>query len=154
MSRIVLVSTTLVMALAVAGCETLTPVLPDSRTVETTGSISRPQSEEPILVYRPEIGLVRGTRPVLAGLGVPLQPEPGHNRALAACREAVQAEAGKLGAREVEAVSAGPERHNNRGQFVGPVRIRITYERLVGYEVREATVRCVVDQTGKLVGTV
>jgi hypothetical protein len=72
---------------------------------------------------------------------------------VAACREAVQAEAGKLGARSVEAVSAGPEQRNLHGQTVGPVPVRITYERVGGYEVREATMRCVVDRSGKVVGT-
>src|SRR4051812_42683260 len=80
-------------------------------------------------------------------------PARGPNRAVAACREAVQAEAGKLGARSSEAVSAGPEQRNRQGQTVGPVRVRITYERLGGYEVREATMRCVVDRSAKVVGT-
>ena len=93
---------------------------------------------------------MRGTRP---GLAAPLRPARGLNRAVAACREAVRAEAGKLGARSVEAVSAGPEQRNPQGQTVGPVRVRITYERLGGYEVREATMRCVVDRSGKVVGT-
>ena len=56
-------------------------------------------------------------------------------------------------ARSVEAVSSGPEQRNPQGQTVGPVRVRITYERLGGYEVREATMRCVVDGSGKVVGT-
>src|SRR5690242_1614890 len=116
MKRIALVSTVLVMSLVVAGCENLAAILQGSRAVEITGSISRAQGGEPILVYRPESGLVRATPSVLAGLGTPLQPEPGRNRAVKACREAVHAEAGKLRARQVEAVSAGPEHRNSKGQ--------------------------------------
>jgi len=62
----------------------------------------------------------------------------------------VWAQAAKRGAREIEAVSAGPERLNEQGQVVGRVRIRLTYERSGSYEVTEATVTCVVDQTGKI----
>ena len=118
-----------------------------------TGAIQRRPGEEVATTYVPGVGLVRGTRPALAGLASPLRPARGLNRAVAACREAIQAEAGKLGTRSVEAVSAGPEQRNPQGQTVGPVRVRITYERLGGYEVREATMRCVVDQSGQVVGT-
>ena len=119
----------------------------------TTGAIQRRPAEDVDVTYVPGVGLVRGTRPALAGLAAPLRPARGLNRAVAACREAVQAEAGKLGARSVEAVSAGPEQRKPQGQTVGPVRVRITYERLGGYEVREATMRCVVDHSGRVVGT-
>jgi hypothetical protein len=112
------------------------------------------QDEKSVLAYYPQIGFVRGTRTVLARLGIPLEPAPGPNRTVEACREAVWREAAKLGARDIEAVSAGPERRNEKGQFVGPVRLRITYYKLLGgYEVREATLTCIVDPEGKFVST-
>jgi len=146
------VGATLVAALSMGGCADLGAALRDGGAVATTGAIQRRPAEE-VVTYVPGVGIVRGTRPALAGLAAPLRPARGLNRAVAACREAVRAEAGKLGARSVEAVSAGPEQRNPQGQTVGPVRVRITYERLGGYEVREATMRCVVDRSGKVVGT-
>ena len=107
--------------------------------------------EEMIVTYLPQTGFVRGTRSALASFGTPLQSAPGRNRTVEACREAVMAEASRLGAREVEAASAGPDRMNEKGQFVGPVRVRITYARATGFEVREANMTCVVDQNGKIV---
>jgi hypothetical protein len=146
------VGATLVAVLSMGACADLGAALRDGGTVATTGAIQRRPAEE-VVTYVPGVGLVRGTRPALAGLAAPLRPARGLNRAVAACREAVRAEAGKLGARSVEAVSAGPEQRNPQGQTVGPVRVRISYERLGGYEVREATMRCVVDRSGKVVGT-
>ena len=81
-----------------------------------------------------------------------VKPAPGPNRTVAPCREAAWAEAAKLGARNIEAVSAGPAQLNKKGQFVGRVRMRIMYQKLLGYEVREATMTCVVDRAGKVVG--
>jgi hypothetical protein len=146
------VGATLVAVLSMGGCADLGAALRDGGAVATTGAIQRRPAEE-VVTYVPGVGIVRGTRPALAGLAAPLRPARGLNRAVAACREAVRAEAGKLGARSVEAVSAGPEQRNPKGQTVGPVRVRITYERVGGYEVREATMRCVVDRSGKVVGT-
>src|SRR3954468_7067048 len=171
MERIGPVGATLVVVLSMGGCADLGAALRDGGAVATTGAIQRRPAEDVGVTYVPGVGLVRGTRPALAGLAAPLRPARGPNRALAAGREggrgqaggvtgpvgggqkAVRAEAGKLGARSVEAVSAGPEQRNPQGQTVGPVRVRITYERVGGYEVREATMRCVVDRSGKVVGT-
>jgi hypothetical protein len=104
-----------------------------------------------VVVWVPQTGFVRGTRTTIAALGSPLQPAPGLNRTVEACRDRVQSEATKMGAQNVEAVSAGPQRRNEKGQIVGPVRMRITYARPVGYEVREAVLMCVVDSKGKVV---
>ena len=103
------------------------------------------------MTYVPQTGQVRGTRAAIASLGSPLTPAPGRNRTVQACRDVAQAEAVKLGAREIEAVSAGADRRNNKGQFVGPVCMRITYARPTGYEVRLADMTCVVDAKGKIV---
>jgi len=87
----------------------------------------------------------------LATLGSPLETAPGRNRTVEACRAVAWGEAQKLGAREIEAVSAGPDRPNGKGGFVGPVRMRITYARPDGYEVRLADMTCVVDRSGRIV---
>ena len=86
----------------------------------------------------------------MAAFEMKLRPT-GPNRTVEACRQAVWAQAAPLGAREIEAVSAGPDQLNDEGQVVGPVRTWITYERPSGYEVREATLTCVVDLEGKFV---
>src|SRR3954451_2097369 len=124
MGRIGPVGATLVAALSVCGCADLGAALREGGAVATTGAIQRRPGEEVALTYVPGVGIVRGTRPALAGLAAPLRPARGLNRAVAACREAIQAEAGKLGGRSVEAVSAGPKQRNPQGQTVGPVRVR------------------------------
>lgn len=149
MRQIVLVGTTLLASLLTPGCANIVSSLKQLSAAEAQPSTEDGQT---LLAYYPQVGFVRGSRPVLANLGSPLEPAPGLNRAVEACREAAWTEAVKLGAREIEAVSAGPERLNEKGQFVGPVRMRITYYKLLGgYEVREARLMCVVDPEGKLV---
>ena len=101
--------------------------------------------------YVPETGLVRGTPEALASIGRPLQAAAGRNRTVDACRTVVEGEATKVGARNVEAVSAGPDRLDPKGRYVAPVRMRITYARSEGLEVREAMLTCVVDRRGKIV---
>src|SRR3954454_11483311 len=112
MERIGPVGATLVVVLSMGGCADLGAALRDGGAVATTGAIQRRPAEDVGVTYVPGVGLVRGTRPALAGLAAPLRPARGLNRAVAACREAVQAEAGKLGGRSSEAVSAGPEQRN------------------------------------------
>jgi hypothetical protein len=107
--------------------------------------------EDIVTVSIPQAGEVRGTRAALATLGAPLEAAPGRNRTVEACRAVAWGEAQKLGAREIEAVSAGPDRSNGKGGFVGPVRLRITYARPNGYEVRLADMTCVVDSRGRIV---
>ena len=112
---------------------------------------SQVASEEIVTASVPQTGQVRGTRSALGSVESPFKPAPGRNRTVQACRNAVQSEAVRLGARKVEAVSAGPDRRNDKGQFVGPVRMRITYARPTGYEVRSANMTCIVDAEGKIV---
>lgn len=112
---------------------------------------SQAHGEEIITAWVPQTGYVRGTRSALASVGSPLKQAPGLNRTIQACRDVVQSEAMKLGAREIEAASAGPDRRNDKGQFVGPVRMRITYASPTGYEVRESRMTCIVDARGKIV---
>ncbi len=75
----------------------------------------------------------------------------GSNRTVSACQEAVQERAVRFGASTVEAVSAGPDHVNAKGEIVGPVWVRITYERPKGLEVREALLTCVVDRQGAFI---
>lgn len=112
---------------------------------------SRAQGEDTVLVYVPNTGFVRGTPEAVASIGARLEPAQGPNRTVDACRDVVESEASKIGARTVEAASAGPHRRNRRGQYEGPVRMRITYATQNGYEVREATMTCIVDAGGKIV---
>lgn len=115
------------------------------------GAAPEGAGEAIILSWVPQTGMVRGTSAALAGLGRPLEPMPGPNRTVDTCRDVVSGEATKSGAREVEAVSAGQERRDRKGDYFAPVRMRITYNRPSGWEVREATLTCIVDKRGKIV---
>ncbi|ACL56420.1 hypothetical protein Mnod_1423 [Methylobacterium nodulans ORS 2060] len=96
-------------------------------------------------------GFVRGTSSALAAVSKPLEASPGRNRVVAACRQAVESEAFRSGARQVEVVSAGQDRRARSGRLSAPVHVRITYDRFLGSEVREATMICVLDRTGRVV---
>lgn len=111
------------------------------------------QSGETVTAFVPPYGLVRATRETMANLGKPLESPYKTTELVAACRDMVKTEAVKRGARDVEAVAAGPERRLRGGRVSGPVRLRITYSRPDVYEVREATMTCVVDNTGRVVDT-
>lgn len=104
-----------------------------------------------ILVWVPETGYVQGTPTALASLGKPLREVPGLNRTVSPCRDVVAGEADKVGAQEVEAVSAGPQKHDRKGHIFAPVHMRITYAKLGSYEVRDATLTCIIDSKGKIV---
>lgn len=110
-----------------------------------------PVPEATTRAWVPGRGYVRGTAAALARLGEPLPSAPGENGTVEACRAAVEGEARKLGAGEVEAASGGPHRRDRAGRLVAPVLVRITYPRPGGYEVRESTLTCVVDRRGALV---
>lgn len=119
--------------------------------ISPIASRAEAEGEQTILSYVPETGFVRGTQTALAGLGRPLEPVPGPNRTVEPCRDVVSGEAVKVGAKEIEAVSAGPDQREAGGKHVGLVRVRITYARPSGLEVREATMTCIVDRKGKIV---
>lgn len=105
-----------------------------------------------VVAYVPQTGFVKGRPETVAAIGQPLQGAPGVNRALPACREVVTKEAAKNGAKDVETVSAGPTRRIASNRYEGPVRFRITYgERNGVYDVRDATLNCIVDGQGKIV---
>lgn len=107
-------------------------------------------AEDIMMALVPGTGMVRGTREALANLGTPLRAVPGRNRTVEACRNVVGGEAMKIGAKEVEAVSAGRQHRVRGGKIWAPVRMRITYAGPNGYEVREATMICVTDLRGKI----
>ena len=107
--------------------------------------------EEMVQVWAPEVGMVRGTRDAVAAWGTRLKADPGPNHTVEACRVMVWNEAEKLGARTIEAVSAGPHRRTPKGEWVAPVRMRVTYARPDGLEVKEATMTCIVDRENKIV---
>jgi hypothetical protein len=119
--------------------------------VSPVSAASQAQGEQTIVSWVPETGYVRGTPRALASLGTPLRAVPGPNRTVDACRGVVESEAMKIGARTVEAASAGPHRRNAQGHYAAPVRMRITYAMPGGFEVREATMTCIVDARGNIV---
>ena len=152
MRRPALIGSALLAVLSTTGCgEIVASAAPQPLAAFASGR----QEETAVWAYHPSLGFVRGTRPVLALLGGPLEPAQGPNRTVEACRAATWAEAVKLGGYTIEAVSAGPERVGKAGQVVGPVRLRITYQKVTGtyriYEVREATLTCVVGRDGTFI---
>lgn len=114
-------------------------------TVETEG-----KGEQTRLAYSRGSGWIRGTSEALASVGRPLPDGPAPNRAVETCRSTVEGEARKLGARQVEATSAGVERRIDKG-YQAPVLMRVTYPRLFGYEVRLSTLECVVTRDEAIV---
>lgn len=68
-----------------------------------------------------------------------------------ACRAAVEAQASKYGAQEVEAAPAGPQKRLRGGGSFAPVRIRVTYQGPRGAEIRESSLICVTDGSGQIV---
>ena len=115
------------------------------------GAAPEQASETIVLSFVPQTGFVRGTAAALASLGRPLEAAGGPNRTVDTCRQTVWSEASKSGAKEVEAVSAGAEQRSRKGDYFAPVRMRVTYQRPSGWEVRESTLTCIVDQRGKIV---
>jgi hypothetical protein len=112
---------------------------------------SEEKGEYTSLSFVPNAGFVRGTRAALDTVGRPLVAKPGRNRTVSICRDTVAGEAVKIGAREIEAVSAGPERLAGSGHFEAPVLMRVTYPKFMGYEVRLSTLTCIVDRKGGIV---
>ena len=115
------------------------------------GPASQASGEQTILSLVPGTGFVKGTSAALQTIGRPLPSVPGVNRTVETCLATVQSEAVKAGAKEVEAVSAGPDKVDRKGSYFAPVLFRLTYDRPFAYEVREATMICVVDRKGAIV---
>lgn len=115
------------------------------------GQASAAAGEQTILSFVPGTGFVKGTPTVLASVGKPLSEIPGRNRTVETCKTTVWSEASKAGAKEIDAVSAGPDQRDRKGHYFAPVLMRLTYVRPFAYEVRESTLICVVDRAGGIV---
>lgn len=115
------------------------------------GPAATAAGEQTILSMVPGTGFVKGTYAALQTVGKPLPEMPGRNRTVDVCRTTVQAEAVKAGAKEVEATSAGVDKVDRKGDYFAPVLFRLTYDRPFAYEVREATMICVVNRAGGIV---
>lgn len=115
------------------------------------GPVSETVGEETIMSMVPGTGLVKGTAAALQSIGQPLPEVPGRNRTVDTCRAVVTSEATKAGAKQVEAVSAGADKTDRKGDYFAPVLFRITYDRPIMYEVREAAMICVVNRKGGIV---
>ncbi len=77
MRRLVLIGTALIAALSTAGCADITGA---HKQVSGT-SPTQAEGDETIMDYRPQLGFIRGTRPVLTG---ELSPIVGDGRGQAA----------------------------------------------------------------------
>ena len=119
--------------------------------ISPIGPAATAAGEQTIMSMVPGTGFVKGTYTALQTIGRPLPEVPGRNRTVDVCRATVQSEAVKVGAKEVEAVSAGPDKVDRKGEYFAPVLFRLTYDRPFAYEVREATMICVVDRKGGIV---
>lgn len=112
---------------------------------------SEAAGEQTILSFVWGTGFVKGTPQALASIGQPLVPAPGRNRTIDTCKATVWGEASKTGAKEIEAVSAGPDQRDRKGNYFAPVTMRLTYVRPMLYEVRQSTLICVVNRQGGIV---
>lgn len=151
--------TTLVAILAGPALAQDSPAVPDTSAatwqmpwqIAPIGPASSAAGEQTILSVVPGTGLVKGTPVALQSIGQPLPEVPGRNRTVETCRATVMSEATKAGMKQVEAVSAGADRTDKKGDYFAPVLFRITYERPMMYEVREAAMICVVSRKGAIV---
>ena len=149
----------LATAFVVPACAIETSATPDSSTatwqmpwqISPIGTASAADGEETILSMVPGTGLVKGTSVALQTIGQPLPEVPGRNRTVDTCRSTVMSEASKAGAKDVEAASAGPDKADKKGDYFAPVLFRITYDRPMVYEVRQALMICVVNRKGGIV---
>lgn len=149
----------LIAVLVVPALAIEAPATPDSSAatwqmpwqISPIGTASTAAGEETILSMVPGTGLVKGTLIALQTLGQPLPAVPGRNRTVETCRTTVMSEATKAGAKDVEAASAGPDKADKKGDYFAPVLFRITYDRPMIYEVRQALMICVVNRKGGIV---
>jgi len=118
--------------------------------LDTLLEAARVRGQSSVLVYVPQTGYVTGEPAVIATIGKPLPAAPGRNRTVEPCREAVFNEASKLGALDVEAASAGREKRDRQGRLFAPVDMRITYKVNGGFELRSATLVCILDRKGRI----
>ena len=149
------------------GCSLILTLASPCRAVEEPGSsaaswqmpwqiapisaASEAAGEQTILSFVPGTGFVKGTPTALTSIGQPLSSVPGRNRTVGTCRDTVWSEASKQGAKDIEAVAAGPDRRDRKGDYFAPVMMRLTSVRPLTLEVREARMICVVNPAGGIV---
>ncbi len=92
----------------------------------------------------PGYGRVKGTPSALAQLATAPTAYPGPAIAVDPCRAAVQAQVAPVGATNVEAAAAGPERRLGNGAIRQQVFFRIMYSRGPVPEVRQSALVCTV----------
>lgn len=122
--------------------------------IQLTPTYTR-SGEPTVTAWVPQSGFVRGRPDVVARIGQPLPAVPGPNHTVQTCRNTVASKAQEIGARDVEAVSAGPETRDRKGQYTAPVLVRVTYANPdQSYQVVESELVCTVDRHGKIVNAV
>jgi hypothetical protein len=122
--------------------------------VQLTPTYKR-NGEDTVTAYVPQSGWVRGRPEVVARIGQPLPSTEARNRTVQTCRNTVASKAVEIGARDVEAVAAGPDTRDAKGHFTGPVLVRVTYANPdQTYQVVESELMCTVDRKGKIVNAV
>ncbi len=170
-----LLPATLAAALGLAGCvdttasidhggslvgpSTIRHAAPDSSAatwqmpwqLSPSNQASAARGDEVTLAWVPNTGYVRGTPEALRSLGSSLRPAAGPNKTVEPCRDVVLSEASKIGAKDVEAVSAGSHQRGPKGEYFAPVHMRVTYAMLGVYEVRETNITCIISKQGKIV---
>ena len=109
-------------------------------------------NEMRVVEFRHPFGLITGTHSDLEKFDQPLAPVSGTPDAVvAACRTAIESAAQPHGALNVDAVSRGRVRRQNR-DVIAPIEVKVLYGRIIGYEARQAQIECRVDQTGRITG--
>lgn len=97
-------------------------------------------------------GIVEATRRTTSGIGASLPAAASAaNKAVEACRRAAWGDAAQLGARHIEAAPAGQAKKDRWGRISAPVHMRITYSRLLLWEIREGVMTCTIDKNGRVV---
>ena len=121
-------------------------------TVLLAPSEPKPDGGETVYSWVGGAGMVEASRQTTDGIGKPLPEAPGRNGTVGPCRDAAWNDAAPLGARDVEASSAGPQTRERNGDVSAPVHLRLTYADPLKYEVKEGVVNCKVDRNGVVVG--
>lgn len=121
-------------------------------TIVLAPSPPAPDGSETVWSWVSGAGMVEASRRTTAGIGKPLPAVAGPNKVVEPCRLAAWGDAAKLGARDIEAASAGTPRKDRWGRVTAPVNVRVTYRGLFIYEVREGVMSCTIDKNGEVVG--
>jgi len=112
---------------------------------------SRAQGEVTYVTDVSGLGRMRGTAPALAQIHEKIVPYTKNGRLVQECRAAMEPQAVAKGAYSVEANAAGPLRVS-RGLTHQQVFFRILYRDQpdAGIEIRQASLDCSLDRTGRL----